>query len=137
MSEFENRPPEEEREKEEKKTYYYSRQNDGSFGESTPPSPEKRTDTLAIVSLTLGILGLLCCGWPTGIAALVCALVDRSRRCGFEGLGLAGFILGIIACVMTIASYIFSLVVYGTLLPDLEKILTEMEMEMLFTFRFF
>ncbi len=92
---------------------------------------------LAITALVLGILALCCCGLPFGIAAIICALVDRSRRCGFEGLGLAGFILGIIACVMTIAAYIFSLVVYGTILPDLEKILTEMEMEMLFTFRFF
>ncbi len=97
----------------------------------------EKENGLAITSLVLGILALCCCGLPLGIAAIICALVDRSRRCGFEGMGLAGFILGIIACVMAIVSYIFSLVVYGTLLPDLEKILTEMEMEMLSLFRFF
>ncbi len=136
MSEFENRPPEEEREKEEKKTYYYSRQNDGSFGESTPPSPEKRTDTLAIVSLTLGILGLLCCGWPTGIAALVCALVDRSRHGKLEGMSLAGFILGIISIVMGLISTVYSIIVLGSLYAIIEQILKEGG-ELLSLFRFF
>lgn len=94
-------------------------------------------NALGITALVLGILSICCCGLPFGIAAIVCALVDRSRRCGFEGLALAGFILGLIACVMGLASYIFSLVVYGTLFPDFEKILAEMEMEMLSLFRFF
>ena len=92
---------------------------------------------LAIASLVLGILAFCCCGLPFGIAAIVCALVARSRNGEFEGLALAGFILGIIACVLGVISYAFSLIVYGTLLPDLEKLLTEMEMEMLSLFRFF
>jgi thiamine transporter ThiT len=94
-------------------------------------------NTLAITSLVLGILSICCCGFPVGIAAIICALVDRSRRCGFEGLALAGFILGIIACITGLASYVFSLVVYGTLFPDFEQILAEMEMQMLSLFRFF
>ncbi len=136
MQDFENRPPEEKRE-EEKKTYYYSQQNDGIFRESAPPSPERKEDALAITSLVLGILGLCCCGLPTGIAAIICALVDRSRRGRFEGLGLAGFICGIIAAVMALFSYVYTLVVFGTLFPDIERMLAEMEMEMLSLFRFF
>ncbi len=135
MQDFENRPPEE-RPEEEKKTYYYSQQNDGSFKESPPPIPEEKQDSLAIASLTLGILGLLCCGWPTGIAALVCALVDRSRRGKLEGLSLAGFILGIISTVMGLISAVYSIIVLGSLYAIIEEILKEGG-ELLSLFRFF
>jgi hypothetical protein len=135
MQDFENRPPEENRE-EEKKTYYYSQQSDGSFQESTPPIPEKKGDGLAIASLTLGLIGLLCCGWSTGIAALICALVDRSRRGKLEGMGLAGFILGIISTVMGLISTAYSIIVLGSLYAIIEEILRESG-ELLSLFRFF
>ncbi len=99
----------------------------------------EENNALAITSLVLGILSVCCCGFPLGIAAIVCALVDRSRRFGFEGLGLAGFILGLISCIMGLASYIYSLVLYGSIFAIFDKIFTEMETEMqiLSLFRFF
>ncbi len=137
MQNFEDRPPEEKREQEEKKTYYYSQQSDGSFQESGAPIPEKKADTLAIASLTLGILGVLCCGLSTGIAAVICALVDRKRRGGLEGMGLAGFILGVISIVIGLISAAYSIIVLGSIYAVMEEILRETGGELLSLFRFF
>ncbi len=121
-----------------KKTYYYSNQGNNTFEpEPTPPPKKSNDDGLAITSLVLGILGLCCCGLPTGIASIICAIVDRNRRGRFEGLGLAGFICGVIACVLSVISSIYSMVVFGSLFSDLESFLTEPTGGILSLFRLF
>lgn len=68
------------------------------------------TNTKAIWALVLGILGLVCCGFFTGIPAIILGRsaqgeVDRTGQQG-RGLATAGFVLGIIACVWGVVSTI-------------------------------
>src|SRR5438105_2712296 len=68
------------------------------------------TNTKAVWSLVLGILGLLCCGFFAGIPAIILGRGAQNEiaRTGQQGKGLAtaGFILGIIACVFGVISAI-------------------------------
>jgi hypothetical protein len=68
------------------------------------------TNTKAVWSLVLGILGLVCCGFVAGIPAIILGRmaqgeVDRTGQQG-RGLATAGFILGIVACVFGVLSTI-------------------------------
>jgi hypothetical protein len=63
--------------------------------------------TLAIVSLVLGILSLLCCSWfIPGIAAIVTGVMARGKakknpaQYGGEGLALGGIITGVISLIL-------------------------------------
>ncbi len=59
-----------------------------------------KTSALAIWSLVLGILGLLCFSFLTGIPAIICGHIGRTKirqsngTLGGDGLALAGLILG-------------------------------------------
>jgi putative exporter of polyketide antibiotics len=82
----------------------------------TPPPPPPagdmaggyaapKTNSKAIWSLVLGILGLVCCGFFTGIPALILGNMAKKEidtsggaQSG-RGMAQAGFILGIIAIV--------------------------------------
>ena len=70
-----------------------------------PPIPQPQKNSLAVWSLVLGILSPLCCGFFTGIPAIICGHIAYSRsgrllnRAG-RGLALAGLILGYISFVM-------------------------------------
>ncbi|MBN1517521.1 DUF4190 domain-containing protein [Candidatus Sumerlaeota bacterium] len=65
-----------------------------------------RTNTLAVVSLVLGILSLIACGCAAGIPAIVCGHIAKGqiRSTGEQGEGLAtaGFILGWISLILSI-----------------------------------
>jgi hypothetical protein len=89
----------------------------GGYGSAPPPpppgygpgpggygAPPSGSNSKAIWSLVLGILGLLCCG-ILGIPALILGKqaqneIDRSGgvQTG-RGMATAGFVLGIIACI--------------------------------------
>lgn len=62
---------------------------------------------LAITSLILGILSLVCFGFVTGIPAIICGHIaySRARRSpqtyGGSGLAVAGFVLGYVGFFMT------------------------------------
>lgn len=73
-----------------------------------PPGNNKK----AVWSLVLGILGLLCCGFFTGIPALILGKqaqneIDASggMQTG-RGMATAGFVLGIIAIVFGVIGVI-------------------------------
>lgn len=85
-----------------------------SYGTPPPPPPEPGygqpagygaapvgTNKKAIWSLVLGILGLLCCGFLTGIPAIILARSAKKEMAvsgqGGGGLATAGFVLGCIA----------------------------------------
>jgi Domain of unknown function (DUF4190) len=78
----------------------------GGYG--APPGNNKK----ALWALILGILGLLCCGFFTGIPAIILGKqgqneIDASG--GMQqgrGMATAGFVLGIIACVWGVISII-------------------------------
>jgi Tfp pilus assembly protein PilE len=70
------------------------------------PTPVK-TSALAIWSLVLGILGFLCFSFFTGIPAIICGHMGRSKiresqgALQGDGLALAGLILGYIGTIVT------------------------------------
>jgi len=93
-----------------------------SYNEPPPPPPQygapqppyggmpQKTNTKAIWSLVLGIVGLLCCGFFTGIPAIILGNTAKKEiaQTGQPGRGMAqaGFILGIIAVVLGILGII-------------------------------
>ena len=97
----------------------------GGYGSAPPPPPgygyggqPPGSNKKAIWALVLGILGLLCCGFFTGIPALILGKqaqseIDASggQQTG-RGMATAGFILGIISIVWGIIGVI--LVATGT-----------------------
>lgn len=78
---------------------------------ATPPAG---TNGKATASLVLGILSLFCCGFITGIAAII--LGKQAQRetaiSGQNGAGLAqaGFILGIIGTVLSVLAAVMWLI---------------------------
>lgn len=70
---------------------------------ATPPAG---TNGKAIASLVLGILSLFCCGFISGIAAIILGKQAQQETAisGQNGAGLAqaGFILGIIGTVLSV-----------------------------------
>ena len=82
------------------------------YGQPSPygaPVPQG-TNSKAVWSLVLGILGILCCGFFTGIPALILGRSAQNEIAtsgqGGAGMAKAGFILGIISIVLGIISII-------------------------------
>lgn len=79
-----------------------------------PPSPygavPQGTNSKAVWSLVLGILGILCCGFFTGIPAIILGRSAQNEIAqtgqGGAGMAKAGFILGIVSIVLGIISVI-------------------------------
>jgi hypothetical protein len=94
----------------------------GGYGSAPPPppgygqgpayGPPPGNNKKAVWALVLGILGLLCCGFFTGIPAIILgkqAQNEIDRSSGMQtgrGMATAGFVLGIIACVWGVVSII-------------------------------
>jgi len=68
---------------------------------------------LAVASLVLGILSLICLGPLTGIPAIICGHIahNKSRRSpaqyGGAGMAIAGFVMGYVSLVLTIIMVVF------------------------------
>ena len=75
-----------------------------------------KTSSLAVWSLILGILSIVCIGFLAGIPAIICGHLAKSeiKRAGGSlegtGLALAGLITGYIGTVFSIIAIILSLV---------------------------
>lgn len=76
-----------------------------------PPSTGTggQSQTLAIVSLVVGILSIFCCGWfVPGIAAVIMGFIARSKASndptnfGGSGLALGGIITGVLSLILGI-----------------------------------
>lgn len=83
----------------------------------------------SVASLVLGIFSTVCCcfGWGVlvmGIMAVVFAIISRKTLGYFDGLSIAGLILGIFGAVFGIFSIYLT---YGPMADMLEEILKEME----------
>lgn len=82
----------------------------GQPGWGQPGQPQQ-TSVMAIISLVLGILSLLCCTWFLfGIAAAILGFlgkkeVDQGKKTG-RGLAIAGLSLGIVSIVLGVAVWI-------------------------------
>jgi putative exporter of polyketide antibiotics len=79
----------------------------GGYGYAQPKTNQK-----AIWSLVLGILGLVCCGFITGIPALILGNIAKKEIAasgGAEtgtGMAQAGFVLGIISIALGVLTLI-------------------------------
>lgn len=90
---------------------------DQGLGANTPFQPPMgaagQNQTLAIVSLVCGILGL-CCGLP-GIAALITGYIAKNKadtdpqNYGGRGMAIAGMVLGAISVIFTILYILLNL----------------------------
>lgn len=84
-----------------------------------PPEQSQKTDTLAIVSLILGIASIVlgCCvpylGIALGIGGIICSVLSsKKQKSGFATAGLVCSIIGIVLMVLWI---IFSVAFVGWL----------------------
>jgi hypothetical protein len=93
-------------------------QNPQNFGQNQAPAAAAGpSSVLAIVSLVVGILSILCCGWfIPGIVAIVLGFMARSKansdpaNYGGAGLALGGIITGALSLVLgviVIVLYVF------------------------------
>ncbi len=86
----------------------------GGYGAPPPPGgyAPSGTNTKSVWALVLGIVGMLCCGFFAGIPAIILGRsaqseIDASGGIqGGRGLATAGFVLGIIACVLGVIGII-------------------------------
>lgn len=86
-----------------------------------PVSPEQpqKTDTLAIVSLILGIAAIVlgCCvtylGIALGVGGIICSVMSKKKQ--KSGLATAGMVCSIIGIVIAVLWIIFSVAIMGML----------------------
>lgn len=80
-----------------------------------PPAAAGQDQTLAIVSLVCGILSIFCCGFLTGIPAMITGYMAKNNvdsnpnQYGGRGLALAGMITGGIGIVLSIIGIILQI----------------------------
>lgn len=79
--------------------------------------------TLAIVSLVLGVLSILCCGLLAGIPAIITGFMAKGKansdpvQFGGSGLATAGIVLGFLSIILTIVVVVLQIMfgVFGNL----------------------
>lgn len=83
------------------------------------PAVPQKTDGLAITSLVLGILSMVCCGMGilTGIPAVICGHIAMGRmkkdpNLQGKGLAIAGLIMGYLGIVASVI-YLIYIVAFG------------------------
>ncbi len=83
------------------------------------PPAAGQDQTLAIVSLVLGIMGIVMCGGLTGPIAIFLGMKARKNvrnepmRYGGDGLALAGIITGIFATLILLFFALYFIFVFG------------------------
>lgn len=82
----------------------YNNMNQNQIG---GPSPSQGGSGLAIASMVLGILALICsCYWPASmilsIIGLILGIISIKKGNSGKGMAIAGVVLSIVAIVLTI-----------------------------------
>lgn len=89
------------------------------YQQPVPPEGPKKTDSLAIVSLILGIGSIImsCCitylGIGLGIGGIICAVMSKKKQ--KNGMSTAGMVCSIIGLVLSVLLLIFSAAILGML----------------------
>lgn len=102
----------------------YPPQGGGSYpyGYPSPGTPPRGNNTLALVSMILGLVaipGLCLCGLslPLGIAAVVCGHLGKNQirreHSGGDGMALTGLITGYIMAGLSVAFFVLYLAAPG------------------------
>ena len=90
----------------------------------SPPASGETQKGLAVTSLVLGILSLVCLGPLTGIPAIICGHIARKRsrqtpdQYGAPGMALAGLALGYASLALFV---VVAAILSGMLLPALSQ----------------
>jgi hypothetical protein len=90
----------------------------------SPPASGETQKGLAVTSLVLGILSLVCLGPLTGIPAIICGHIARKRsrqspaQYGGPGMALAGLVLGYASLALVV---VMAAILSGMLLPALSQ----------------
>ena len=107
--------------------YNYQDYQEYNTEQQDPMQPQnngngQKKDTLAVVSLVLGIVSLvLCCcsglfSTPFGIGGIICAVL--SKKNGKSGIATAGMVCSIIGVVFGVLSTILGVLVFVSLMND-------------------
>ncbi len=92
--------------------------------DTTPVAVEAKNNTLGIISLVSGIVGVLlfvCCSYISvvlGIVALICGILGYQQK---QQYALAGIILGAISIVLGIIFIIVGQILIREILPVIER----------------
>ena len=96
------------------------------------PEPPKEKNGAAVVSLIMGILGLVmsCCGFGRifGIVALICGIVSKSKSSTgkMPGMAIAGLIMGIVSIIGGLIGMVAVLIPLIASGGDVEDILSDL-----------
>ena len=90
----------------------------------------RKTYGWSVASLVCGIISLVCCctgyaGVILGTLAIIFAIVSRKNLGYFDGMAVAGLVLGIIGFVLGLALIIFAYTIDEEFLKEYEKELEE------------
>ncbi len=94
------------------------------MGDTKPVAVEAQNNTLGIISLVAGIIGVIlffCCSYISvvlGIVALICGILGYQQK---QQYALAGIILGAVSIVLGVIFIIVGQVIFRELLPVLER----------------
>lgn len=89
------------------------------YQQPNPPEGPKKTDSLAIVSLVLGIASIVmsCCitylGIALGIGGIICSVMSKKKQ--KSGMATAGMVCSILGLVFSVLLLIFSAAILGML----------------------
>lgn len=115
----------------------YGVPNYAGFDLGAQNDPAKKTKPLSITSMVLGILAILscCCCCASvifipvmgllGVGAIVLAIIVKVKTGKFDGMALAGLILGILSIIVCLIAVAMLLYVMSIPLEELEKILAD------------
>lgn len=90
-----------------------------NYQQPTPPEQPQKTDTLAIVSLILGIAAIIfgCCvtylGIALGIGGIICSVMSKKKQ--KSGMATAGMVCSIIGIVFAVLWIIVGAAIIGML----------------------
>lgn len=90
-----------------------------NYEQPVAPEQPKKTDTLAIVSLILGIAAIVfgCCityvGIALGIGGIICSIMSKKKQ--KSGMATAGLVCSIIGIVLALIWIIASVAIMGML----------------------
>ena len=105
--------------------YNYNQQQGYQNGYNQPQQyyqePADNSKGVAIASLVLGIASFLCCGTVCSILGLVFGIISRKKNPVNNSMATAGIVLSIIALVLGIIFFIWSLVAYGSFVAIIEE----------------
>ncbi len=110
---------------------------EGSYAYKTVMDGVPRSRGWSVASLVIGILSVLCCcvvygGLVMGLLAIVFAVISRRNLGYFDGMAIAGLVVGIIGTVFGVSIVIWD--IYLTANPDaldsLYEYLESMEAEL-------